>query len=62
MISRHLKIVHTWYTGWAIQYPRRHTERKLNIHKKFRRHPGRLLNILCTFNVRPVSTGILIKS
>ena len=31
--------------------------RKLNIHKTFRRRPGRLLNVLCTFNVRPVSTG-----
>ena len=31
--------------------------RKLNVHKTFRRHPGRLLNVLCTFNLRPVSTG-----
>ena len=33
---------------------------KLNVHKTFRRCPGRLLNVLCTFNlrpVRPVSTG-----
>ena len=30
---------------------------KLNVHKTFRRRPGRLLNILCTFNLRPVSTG-----
>ena len=35
------------------------TGRKLNVHKKFRRRPGRLLNVLCTFNLRPVSTGIL---
>ena len=34
------------------------TGRKLNVHKTFRRHPGRLLNVLCTFNLRPVSTGI----
>ena len=33
------------------------TGRKLNIHKTFRRRPGRLLNALCTFNLRPVSTG-----
>ena len=35
-------------------YPldRRH---KLNIHKMFRRHPERLPNVLCTFNLRPVS-------
>ena len=25
----------------------------------FRRRPGRLLNVLCTFNLRPVSTGYL---
>ena len=35
------------------------TERKLNVHKTFRRRPGRLLNVLCTFNLRPVSTGKL---
>ena len=29
---------------------------KLNVHKTFRRRPGRLLNVLCTFNLRPVST------
>ena len=33
------------------------TECKLNVHKTFRRRPGRLLNVLCTFNSRPVSTG-----
>ena len=32
-------------------------ERKLNVHKTFRRRPGRLLSVLCTFNLRPVSTG-----
>ena len=26
------------------------TGRKLNVHKTFRRRPGRLLNVLCTFN------------
>ena len=31
------------------------TERKL--HKTFRRRPGHLLNVSCTFNLRPVSTG-----
>ena len=34
------------------------TGRKLNVHKTFRRRPGRLLNVLCTFNLRPVSTGV----
>ena len=34
------------------------TERKLNVYKTFRRRPGRPLNVLCTFNLRPVSIGI----
>ena len=34
------------------------TGRKLNVHKTFRRRPGRLLNVLCTFNLRFVSTGL----
>ena len=33
------------------------TVRKLNVHKTFRRRTGRLLNVLCTFNLRPMSTG-----
>ena len=32
---------------------------KLNVHKTFRRRPGRLLNVLCTFNLRPVSRGYI---
>ena len=36
------------------------TGRKLNEHKTFIRRPGRLLNVLCTFNLRPVSTGMLL--
>ena len=32
------------------------TGRKLNVHKTFRRRPGRLLNVLCTLNLHPVST------
>ena len=35
--------------------------RKLNVHKTLRRRPGRLLNVLCTFNLRPVSTGTCIS-
>ena len=35
------------------------TGRKLNVHKTFRRRPGRLLNVLCMFNLRPVSTGVV---
>ena len=34
------------------------TGRQLNLHKTFRRRPGRLLNVLCSFNLRPVSTGL----
>ena len=34
------------------------TGRKLNVHEMFRRRPGRPLNVLCTFNLRPVSTGL----
>ena len=37
------------------------TGRILNIHKTFRRRPGRFLNVLCTFNLRPVSTGYITK-
>ena len=38
------------------------TGRKFNVHKTFRRRPGRLLNALCTFNLHPVSTGFILKS
>ena len=33
------------------------TGRKLNVDKTFRRRPVRLLKLLCTFSLRPVSTG-----
>ena len=33
------------------------TAGKLNVQKTFRRRPGRLLKILCTFSLRLVSTG-----
>ena len=33
------------------------TGRKLNVHKTFRERPEHLLNVLCTFNLRPVFTG-----
>ena len=29
---------------------------KLNVHKTFRRRHGGLLNVVCTFNLRPAST------
>ena len=31
--------------------------RKLSVHKTFWRRPGYLLNVLCTFSLRPVSMG-----
>ena len=34
------------------------TGRKSNVHKMFRRRPGRLLNVLRTLNLQPVSTGV----
>ena len=33
------------------------TGRKLNVHKTFRRRPGRVLNVLCTFNLQLLSMG-----
>ena len=35
------------------------TRCKLNVYKSFRRRPGRLVNALYTFNLRPVSTGLV---
>ena len=35
---------------------------KLNVHNTFSKSTGRFLNVLCTFNLRPVSTGLMIKS
>ena len=37
------------------------TGRKLNEHKTFRSRSGRLLNVLCAFNLRLVSTGELLQ-
>ena len=34
------------------------TGRKLSVHKTFRGLPGRLLNVLCTFNIRHVPIGM----
>ena len=36
------------------------TWRKLNVHKMFTRHPRRLLNVLCTFNLRYVSRELFL--
>ena len=37
------------------------TRHKLNVHKTFRRRPGHLLNVLCTFNLCLVSRGQLLS-
>ena len=44
-------------TEYISSYNSVDTGRKLNVNKTFRRRPRRLLNVLCTFNLRPVSTG-----
>ena len=45
------------YILFRIVVPPADTGRKLNVHKTFRRSPVRFLNVLYTFNLRPVSTG-----
>ena len=57
------KIIEHCYGNWDLTLSRRRslsyrnhpveTGRKLNVHKTFRRHPGRTLNVLCTFSLRP---------
>ena len=37
------------------------TLRKLNIDKTFRKRPGRLLNVLCMFNLRAVSREYILR-
>ena len=59
LISRHKDELKQMFTDrycptfWYVSVD---TGRKLNVHKTFRRRPRRLLNVLCTFNLRPVST------
>ena len=45
------------FRGIKWEYRPVDTGRKLNVHKTFKRRPGPLLNVLCAFNLRPVSTG-----
>ena len=45
-----------WYGILLASYPLE-TGRNLNVHKTFRRRPGRLLKVLCAFKLRPVSRG-----
>ena len=50
--------IFTFLLRWGamnLKYPV-NTGRKLNVHKTFMRCPGRLLSVLCTLNLRLVST------
>ena len=54
-------MTHPWFVPYSSNFLRRipvDRGRKLNVHKTFRRHPGRLLDALSTFNLRPVSIGM----
>ena len=55
--SRSIPFIISFTPTWIITVPV-DTGRKLNVHKTFRRRPGHLLNVLCTFNLRPVFTGV----
>ena len=56
LFDRYLRLIFfLLYRLWLLPVD---TGRKLNVHKTFRRLPGRLLKALCTFNLRPVSTGL----
>ena len=44
-----------WYTLQQFRFNPVNTGCKLNLHKRFRRRQGRLLNVLCAFNLRPVT-------
>ena len=55
------------WTGEKLNWPEYEmipvdTGRKLNVHKKFSRRPGRLLNALGTFNLCPVSMGEVLST
>ena len=62
LMARYLRYSETWCSflnftsANVIIYPV-DTERKLNVHKMFRGRSERLLNVLCTFSLRSVSTG-----
>ena len=56
MLSKYFALISPWNISLKLQNPV-DTERKLNVHQTFRRRHERLLNVLYTFNLRPVSTG-----
>ena len=50
----------TWFTKYTLLVTFGNsldTGQKLNVHETFRRCPGRLLNVLCLFNLYPESRG-----
>ena len=53
-------VVYMLWFGDLRQYPL-DTGCKLNVHKTFRRSHGRHLNVLSTFNLRPVSNWYYCK-
>ena len=58
LISNFFKLLSAMFNFIAIALV--DTGCKLNVHKRFRRRPGRLLNVSYTFNLCPVSTGAFI--
>ena len=56
-INNDLKNLSNWLNANKIALNPVDKGRKLNAHKTFRRRPGLLLNVLCTFSLRPLSTG-----
>ena len=50
---------HSWIFICVNTYPL-DTGRKLNVHKMFIWRPGRLLNVICTFNLHPVPRGYIL--
>ena len=57
-IKRILKQKHFYFQRLYLRCFAVDIGRKLNLHKTSRRCLGRLLNVLCTFNLRPLSTGL----
>ena len=45
------------HQSWHVTHAPVVTGRKLNVHKTFRKRPGRLLNVLFTFHLRSMSMG-----
>ena len=59
MLKTFLIEVHLKNTWTLKEHSSLDTGCKLNVHKTFRRRPGRLLNFLCTIKLTPVPRGSL---